>query len=55
VVLRGVSGHYLLALDDGRIVAGATRETGSGLDYRVTPVGLAEIFGQPPAWPTGPT
>ena len=32
VVLPGASGHYLLAFDDGRIVAGATRETGSGLD-----------------------
>ena len=46
MVLRGVSGHYLLALDDGRIVAGATRETGAGLDYRVTPAGLAEILEQ---------
>ena len=46
VVLPGASGHYLLAFDGGRIVAGATRETGSGLDYRVTPAGLAEILGQ---------
>jgi glycine/D-amino acid oxidase-like deaminating enzyme len=46
VVLPGASGHYLLAFDEGRIVAGATRETGSGLDYRVTPAGLAEILGQ---------
>jgi D-amino-acid dehydrogenase len=44
VVLPGASGHYLLAFDDGRIVAGATRETGSGFDYRVTPAGLAEIL-----------
>jgi D-amino-acid dehydrogenase len=40
------SGHYMLAFDDSRIVAGATRETGSGVDYRVTPGGLAEILGQ---------
>jgi D-amino-acid dehydrogenase len=32
--------HYLLAFDDARVVAGATRETGSGFDYRVTPAGL---------------
>jgi D-amino-acid dehydrogenase len=36
----------MLAFDDGRIVAGATRETGSGFDYRITPAGLAEILGQ---------
>jgi D-amino-acid dehydrogenase len=46
VVLPGASGHYVLAFDDSRIVAGATRETGSGLDYRITPAGLAEILGQ---------
>jgi D-amino-acid dehydrogenase len=46
VVLPGVSGHYLVAFDEGRIVAGATRETGSGFDYRVTPAGLAEILEQ---------
>jgi D-amino-acid dehydrogenase len=46
VVLPGASGHYMLAFDDGRIVAGATRETGSGFDYRVTPAGLAEILEQ---------
>ena len=46
VVLPGASGHYMVAFDDGRIVAGATRETGSGFDYRVTPAGLAEILQQ---------
>jgi D-amino-acid dehydrogenase len=46
VVLPGGSGHYLLAFDDGRVVAGATRETGAGFDYRVTPGGLAEVLGQ---------
>ncbi|HTX28484.1 MAG TPA: FAD-dependent oxidoreductase [Streptosporangiaceae bacterium] len=46
VVLPGAGGHYMLAFDDSRIVAGATRETGSGFDYRVTPAGLAEILGQ---------
>jgi glycine/D-amino acid oxidase-like deaminating enzyme len=38
------TGHYMLAFDDSRVVAGATRETGSGFDYRVTPGGLAEVL-----------
>lgn len=46
VVLPAASGHYLLAFDGGRIVAGATREPGSGLDYRITPAGLAEVLGE---------
>jgi D-amino-acid dehydrogenase len=46
VVLPGGSGHYMLAFDGSRVVAGATRETGAGFDYRVTPGGLAEILGQ---------
>jgi D-amino-acid dehydrogenase len=32
-------GHYLVAFEDGRVVAGATRETGSGWDARVTAAG----------------
>jgi D-amino-acid dehydrogenase len=46
VILPSGSGHYMLAFDDSRVVAGATRETGSGFDYRVTPGGLAEVLGQ---------
>ncbi len=46
VVLPGRSGHYLLAFDDSRVVAGATRETGAGFDYRVTAAGLAEVLAQ---------
>jgi len=38
------SSHYMLAFDDSRIVAGATRETGAGFDYRVTAGGLAEVL-----------
>jgi D-amino-acid dehydrogenase len=45
VVLPG-SSHYLLAFDDSRVVAGATRESGAGFDYRVTPGGMAEVLGQ---------
>ena len=40
------TGHYMLAFDDSRVVAGATRETGSGFDYRVTPGGLAEVLNE---------
>lgn len=36
--------HYLVAFDDSRVVAGATRETGSGFDYRITAGGLAELL-----------
>ncbi len=43
VILRPGS-HYLLAFDDSRIVAGATRENGSGFDYRVTASGQAEVL-----------
>ncbi|MFF0145434.1 D-amino-acid dehydrogenase [Amycolatopsis sulphurea] len=38
------SGHYLLAFPGGRVVAGATRETGSGFDHRVTVAGQREIL-----------
>jgi D-amino-acid dehydrogenase len=44
VVLPSATGHYLLAFDGSRVVAGATRETGSGFDVRVTPGGLAEVL-----------
>jgi D-amino-acid dehydrogenase len=45
-ILPSDSGHYLLAFDDSRVVVGATRETGSGFDYRVTPGGLAEVLNE---------
>ena len=44
-MLPAASGHYLLAFDDSRVVAGATRETGAGFDVRVTPGGLHEVLG----------
>ncbi|WP_138420080.1 NAD(P)/FAD-dependent oxidoreductase [Aquibacillus sediminis] len=43
-VVMPPSDHYLLAFDDQRVVAGATHENHVGLDYRVTPIGLQEIF-----------
>jgi D-amino-acid dehydrogenase len=46
VILPGDTGHYLLAFDDSRVVAGATREPDAGFDYRVTPAGLAEVLGE---------
>jgi len=46
VVLPTASSHYLLAFGGSRVVAGATRETGAGFDYRVTPGGLSEVLDQ---------
>jgi len=46
VILPAGSGHYLLAFDDSRVVAGATREPAAGFDYRVTAAGLAEVLAQ---------
>jgi D-amino-acid dehydrogenase len=36
--------HYLLAFDDQRVVAGATREPAVGFDYRVTAGGAADLL-----------
>lgn len=36
--------HYLLPFPDGRIVVGATRETGSGYDPRLTAGGVAQVL-----------
>jgi len=44
VVLPAGKGHYLVAFGDHRVVAGATRETGSGFDYRVTGGGLSQVL-----------
>jgi len=38
--------HYLIAFEGGRVVAGATRERGTGFDYRVTAAGQAEVLNQ---------
>ncbi|TDQ00980.1 D-amino-acid dehydrogenase [Labedaea rhizosphaerae] len=43
-VVLPVSSHYLLAFPGSRVVAGATRETGSGFDHRVTAAGQAEVL-----------
>lgn len=39
-----LSHHYLVAFDEGRIVVGATRETGSGFDPRVTAAGQLQVL-----------
>jgi D-amino-acid dehydrogenase len=44
VVLPVGASHYLLAFDDQRVVAGATRESEAGFGYRVTAAGLAEVL-----------
>jgi D-amino-acid dehydrogenase len=36
--------HYIVPFDHGRIVAGATRETGAGFDYRTTAAGQHEVL-----------
>lgn len=43
-VLQPMNGYYLLTFDDSRVVVGATREVGSGFDYRVTAAGQAEVL-----------
>ncbi len=42
-IVGGFRGHYLVPWPDGRIVAGATRETGSGYDVHPTLQGLQEV------------
>jgi len=42
--IHPLSHHYLVAFDDGRIAVGATRETGSGFDPRVTAAGQLQVL-----------
>jgi D-amino-acid dehydrogenase len=44
-VIRTLGDHYLLAFPGGRIVVGATRETGSGFAYQQTAGGVHKILG----------
>jgi D-amino-acid dehydrogenase len=39
-----VGDHYLVPFEDGRIAAGATRETGSGFDPRLTAAGVRRVL-----------
>ncbi|MEX2147544.1 MAG: FAD-dependent oxidoreductase [Candidatus Rokuibacteriota bacterium] len=38
--------HYMVAWPDGRVVAGATRETGSGFAPHTTAAGVREVLGE---------
>jgi D-amino-acid dehydrogenase len=43
-LLESAGSHYMLGAPERRIIAGATRETGSGFDTRVTARGLHEVL-----------
>jgi D-amino-acid dehydrogenase len=43
-ILQPLNSYYLLAFEDARVVIGASRETGSGFDYRLTAAGVAEVL-----------
>lgn len=43
-VVGAFHGHYLVAWPDGRVAAGATRETGSGFAPYTTAVGIREVL-----------
>jgi D-amino-acid dehydrogenase len=45
-VIVGFSSYYMLTFGENRVVAGATRETGAGFDYRVTASGQAELLAE---------
>jgi D-amino-acid dehydrogenase len=43
-ILQPLNSYYLLAFEDSRVVIGASRETGTGFDYRLTAAGVAEVL-----------
>ncbi|MCM3708417.1 MULTISPECIES: NAD(P)/FAD-dependent oxidoreductase [Cytobacillus] len=43
-VVLPTSSHYLVAFEHSKVVVGATRETGSGYDYRLTAAGVKEVL-----------
>lgn len=45
-ILGGFGDQYILTFAPDRVVAGATRETGSGYDVRMTAGGLASVFNE---------
>ena len=44
VIVPVLSDYYLLGFGDSRVIMGATRETGSGFDFRITAGGVAEVL-----------
>jgi D-amino-acid dehydrogenase len=45
-VVDAFHGHYLVCWPDGRVVAGATREVGSGFVPKTTAAGVHEVLGE---------
>jgi len=45
-IVVGFHSHYILTFPERRVVIGATRETGSGFDPRVTAAGVREVLEQ---------
>ena len=45
-IVSAFHGHYIVPWADGRVVVGATRETGSGFVPRTTLKGLHEVYGE---------
>jgi D-amino-acid dehydrogenase len=45
-VVHAFHDHYIVSWSGGRVVAGATRETGSGFDPRITAGGVHEVLGE---------
>jgi D-amino-acid dehydrogenase len=43
-IVQGFHDHYMVSWDGGRVVAGATRETGSGFEPRLTAGGVHEVL-----------
>ncbi len=43
-IVSAFHGHYMVAWPDNRVVVGATRETGSGFDPRLTAGGVREVL-----------
>ena len=43
-IVTGFRDHYMVPWPDGRVAAGATRETGSGFDPRLTAAGVREVL-----------
>jgi len=42
--IQPINAYYMLAFDDSRVVVGASREFGSGFDYRLTAAGVAGVL-----------
>jgi D-amino-acid dehydrogenase len=45
-VVGGLRDHYIVCWPGGRVVAGATRETGSGFHPQTTARGIVEVLGE---------